>query len=467
MTSDEIRDVTRFALGDRVRAAVKAILEQVIEEEMTEHIGARHREKTDSRTGERNGSYARGLITPVGKIEQLRVPRDRDGTFTTAVFQEYHRATGEVEDAVLEMWLQGISQRKIAEVTAKLGAVKIGKDAVSRIVQRLESELAGFRHRRLTQTYPYLFVDATYLKVNWGSHVGDLALLVAIGVNESGYREVLAVESAAGEKKEAYRNLLKGLLERGLSGVQLVISDDHESIKPAVQAELSGAKWQRCIAHFERNVLCHVPASDMAEVGADLSGVFAVHREQSARELAQSFVARYGKRFGKAVAVLQNGLDSALTFLAFPTSHHRLLRTTNGLERLFGEVKRRTRVVGVFPGEEQCGQSVYGSATAGDRRMGVEAVLGYGFTGCDEQARKRGKLNPQNDRRDPWYTCVNFPHGKAFRKQQHPYLQLGRCRGTARQAQAPGNTATIVGIKHDYAAGLSDNGSSWRRSQVH
>ena len=355
MTKDEIADVTRLALGDRIRAAVKAVLEQVIEEEMTEHVGAKYREKVDSRTGERNGSYSRALITPVGKIEQLRVPRDRDGTFTTEVFEEYHRATGEVEDAVLEMWLQGISQRKIAEVTAKLGAVKIGKDAVSRIAQRLDHELQGFRARRLEQGYPYLFLDATYLKVNWGSHVGDLALLVAIGVNQSGYREVLAVESAAGEKKEAYRNLLKDLLDRGLSGVQLVVSDDHESIKAAVQAELPSARWQRCIAHFERNILCHVPSSDMAEVAADLSGIFAVHREETARDLAKAFVSRYGKRFGKAVGVLQNGLDNAITFLAFPSSHHRLLRTTNGLERLFGEVKRRTRVVGVFPSEKSAG----------------------------------------------------------------------------------------------------------------
>ena len=351
MTKEEISDMTRFALSDRIRSAVKAVLEQVIEEELTEHVGARHREKTDSRTGERNGSYNRNLITPVGKIEQLRVPRDREGTFTTEVFEEYHRSTGEVEDAILEMWLQGISQRKIAEVTQKLGAVRIGKDAVSRIAGRLDSELSAFRTRRLEQAYPYLYLDATYLKVNWGSHVGDLALLVVIGINERGFREVLAVESAAGEKKEAYRNLLKGLLDRGLSGVQLVISDDHESIKAAVQIELPSARWQRCIVHFERNVLCHIPAADMAEVASDLKGIFAVHRKESADALAEAFIGRYGKRFVKAVGVLKNGLANALMFLSFPSGHHRLLRTTNGLERLFGEVKRRTRVVGIFPNE--------------------------------------------------------------------------------------------------------------------
>ncbi len=351
MTRDDIAEVTRRAVGERVRAAVKAVLEQVLEEEMAEHVGAGRRERSPTRIGERNGSYSRDLITPVGKIEQLKVPRDRDGTFTTQVFEEYHRRTGEVEDAILGMWLQGISQRKIAQVTEKLGAVRIGKDAVSRIAQRLEAELAAFRQRRLGLCYPYLYLDATYLKVNWGSHVGDLALLVAIGVNASGYREVLAVESAAGERKEAYRSLLKGLLERGLHGVQLVISDDHDSIKAAAQTELPSARWQRCIAHFERNVLARVPAADVAEVAADLKGIFAVHRRESAGALVEAFVQRYQRRFARAVAVLQAGIADALTFLAFPSGHQRLLRTTNGLERLFGEVKRRTRVVGVFPGE--------------------------------------------------------------------------------------------------------------------
>lgn len=176
MTRDDITEGASLAVGDRIRLAVKAVLEQILDEEMTEQVGASRRERTPTRAGERNGSYARDLITPVGKIEQLRVPRDRDGTFTTRVFEEYHhrhwrpvsaRSTGEVEDAILEMWLQGISQRKIAEVTERLGAVRIGKDAVSRIAQRLENELSGFRSRRLELAYPYLYLDATYLKVNW------------------------------------------------------------------------------------------------------------------------------------------------------------------------------------------------------------------------------------------------------------------------------------------------------------
>lgn len=351
MNQNELSETVSRDVESRLRAGVRAVIEQILQEEMSEHLQAQHRERIASRRGQRNGSYSRDLITPVGKVEQLQVPRARSGEFLTEVFDRYQRMTGNVEEAVLEMYLQGVSTRKVAEVTSALSGVAIGKDAVSRIAGRLDEDLSAFRKRQLEHAYPYLYLDATYLKVNWGSHVGDLALLVAIGVSETGYREVLAVESAAGERKEAYRSLLKGLLERGLKGVQLVVSDDHDSIKAAVQTELSGVRWQRCVVHFERNVLAHVPAAEIAEVASDLKAVFAVHRKETADALAEAFVARYQKRFAKAVTILKGGLENALTFLAFPTSHQRLIRSTNGLERLFGEVKRRTRVVGVFPNE--------------------------------------------------------------------------------------------------------------------
>ena len=372
----------------RIREGVRAVIEQILQEEMDEHLQARYRERTAARRGERNGHYTRDLITPVGKIEQLQVPRDRAGEFLTEVFERYQRMTGNVEEAVLEMYLQGVSTRRVAEITNSLSGVRIGKDAVSRIASRLEEELQAWRERQLEAAYPYLYLDAVYLKVNWGSHVGDLALLVAIGVNEQGYREVLAVESAAGERKEAYRNLLKGLLERGLHGVQLVISDDHESIKSAVQTELSGVLWQRCIVHFERNILAHVPAAEMRVVADDLKGIFAVRREETARQLAQQFSERYGKRFSKAVEVLQRGLEQALSYLRFPSSHQRLLRSTNGLERLFVEVKRRTRVVGVFPNE----RSASNLATAVMLRASEEwALKRY----LDMQPLEAMNANPQ------------------------------------------------------------------------
>jgi len=336
----------------RVREGVKAVLEEVLEEEMTQHLEAGYRELTPTRRGERNGHYQRNLVTPAGKIERLEVPRDREGEFVTEVFERYKRMTGDVEEAVLEMYLSGISVRKIAGVTEALSRVRVGKDAVSRIARRLEEEQREWREHSLEEkSYPYLYLDATYLKVRWGARVRSMALLVCVGVDEEGFREVLAVEVAGTEKGAAYASLLRGLIDRGLSGVRLVVSDDHEGIKAAVAGELPGVEWQRCVVHFERNVLSHVPASEMNEVAEDLKAVFKVRREKTARALAEEFVELYEKRFPKAVAIFEAGIADALTYLSFPGSHHPRIRTTNMLERLFKEVKRRTRVVGVFPNE--------------------------------------------------------------------------------------------------------------------
>ena len=336
----------------RVRDGVKAVLEEVLEEEMAEHLQAGYRELTPTRRGERNGRYFRNLVTPAGKIERLEVPRDREGEFVTEVFERYKRMTGDVEEAVLEMYLSGISVRKIAGVTDALSKVKVGKDAVSRIASRLEEQQKEWRERSLEEkAYRYLYLDATYLKVRWAASVTSMALLVCVGVDEEGFREVLAVEVAGSEKGAAYASLLRGLIDRGLSGVRLVISDDHEGIKSAVSGELPGAEWQRCVVHFERNILAHVPASETSEVAEDLKAVFKVRRPKTAKALAEEFVELYGKRFPKAVSVFEAGIEDALTYLSYPGSHHAKLRTTNMLERLFKEVKRRTRVVGVFPNE--------------------------------------------------------------------------------------------------------------------
>jgi putative transposase len=336
----------------RVRQGVKAVLEEVLEEEMSEHLKAGYRELTPTRRGERNGYYQRNLVTPAGKIERLTVPRDREGEFVTEVFERYKRMTGDVQEAVLEMYLCGISLRKIAGVTDALSKVRIGKDAVSRIASRLQEEQREWRERSLEEkAYPYLYLDATYLKVRWGARVSSLALLACVGVDEEGFREVLAVEVAGTEKGAAYASLLQGLIDRGLSGVHLVISDDHEGIKAAVSGELPGAEWQRCTVHFERNILAHVPASSMAEVAEDLKAIFKVRRVKTARALAEEFVELYAKRFPKAVSVFEAGIEDTLTYLSYPGSHHARIRTTNMLERLFKEVKRRTRVVGVFPNE--------------------------------------------------------------------------------------------------------------------
>jgi putative transposase len=336
----------------RVRQGVKAVLEEVLQEEMAEHLQAGYRELTPTRRGERNGHYQRNLLTPAGKIERIEVPRDREGEFVTEIFERYKRMTGDVEEAILEMYLSGISTRKIAGVTDALSRVKVGKDAVSRIARRLGEEQKSWRERPLKEKgYPYLYLDATYLKVRWGASVTSMALLACIGVDEEGFREVLAVEVAGSEKGAAYASLLRDLIDRGLSRVHLVVSDDHEGIKAAVARELPGVEWQRCVVHFERNVLSHVPASEMGEVAEDLKAIFKVRRERTARALAEEFVELHGGRFPKAVSIFEAGISDALTYLSYPGGHHARLRTTNMLERLFREVKRRTRVVGVFPNE--------------------------------------------------------------------------------------------------------------------
>lgn len=349
---DEQRQLTHDDLQRRVREGIKAVLEQIMEEEMTEHLQARHRQRTKTRRGERNGHYRRSLTTEVGHLDQLRVPRAREGAFLTEVFERYRRLTGSLEQAVLEMYLQGVSTRKIEAITGKLSGVRISKDATSRIAQRLEETLSQWRTHRLERAYPYLYLDATYLKATWAGAVRNVALLVAIGVSDEGHREVLAVEIAPGERTEGYRGVLKGLVERGLRGVRLVTSDDHEAIKQAVKVELPQAAWQRCIVHFERNILAQVPQREMKEVASDLKVIFQAARRETAEQLAASFSARYAAMYPKVVATLERGLSEALTYTVFPSSHHKYIRTTNGLERLFREVKRRTRVVGVFPNEQ-------------------------------------------------------------------------------------------------------------------
>jgi putative transposase len=348
----EFEEAVKRDVQTRVRQGVKAVLEEILQEEMTEHLEAGYRELTPTRRGERNGHYDRTLVTPAGRIERLEVPRDREGEFVTEVFERYKRMTGDVEEAVLEMYLSGISVRKIAGVTDSLSRVKIGKDAVSRIASRLEEEQKQWRERSLGEKeYPYLYLDATYLKVRWGASVTSMALLACVGVNEEGFREVLAVEVAGSEKGAAYASLVRGLLDRGISGVRLVVSDDHEGIKMAVAGELPGVEWQRCVVHFQRNVVAHVPASSMGEVAEDLKAIFKVRREKTARALAEEFVKLYGERFAKAISVFEAGIDEALIYLGYPGSHHARIRSTNMLERLFKEVKRRTKVIGVFPNE--------------------------------------------------------------------------------------------------------------------
>ncbi len=236
-----------------------------------------------------------------------------------------------------------------------MSRVRIGKDVVSHIASRLEGRQEAWRERALKQkAYPYLYLDAPYLEVDWGESAKSMALSAGTGVNGYGYRKVLAVEAIVSEKSAAYVSLLRGLLDRGLRGVRLSISDDYEGVRAAVAGALPGVESQRCIVHFMRNVLTHVSAKAVSEVAEDFKAIFEVRREKASRALAEEFVELYRKRFSKVASIFEAGIGISLTCLRYPESHHARharIRSTNMLEHLLKEVKRRTRVVGVFPNE--------------------------------------------------------------------------------------------------------------------
>ena len=342
MTHDELNQAATASLEDRVRDAIKGVLEQVMEEEMDAQLQAKHRERTERRLGERNGHYGRGLTTTAGHIEQIRVPRAREMPFLTEVFERYRRMTGSLEEAVLEMYLQGVSTRKVEEITGKLSGTRISKDAVSRIVGRFDdvfsvpstdgtsgavaNSTGSGRTRTSTSTRrtpPRRGGRESPLgrrRARRGAARPPRRGGVAVGVNDQGFREVLAAlgpPPASARRRTAGcfadGTSAQGLVERGLRGVKLVISDDHEAIKSAVKVELPGAAWQRCVVHFERNILAHVPQTEVKAVAADLKVVFKAARRETAEGLAASFAERYEKLYPKAVASLTRGLDEALT----------------------------------------------------------------------------------------------------------------------------------------------------------
>jgi putative transposase len=355
----DFQDAVKRDVEPRVQEGVEAVLEEVLEQR-TEHLEAGYRELTSTRRWEHNGHYTRDLLTPAGKIERPEIPRDREGEFVIEAFERYERMRPETsrrrppKDAPR----QGLhAQDSWRHRRLELGKDRQG-DAVSRISTRLENKQRDWRQRSLEgKAYPYLCLDANYLKVRWGARVASLVLLACVGVNEEGFRGVLVVECAGGQKGEAYASVLRDYIDRGLSGVRLMISDadDHEGIRRALAGELPGMESRRCVVHFARNVLAYVPASSMAEVAEDLNPIFRVRRKKAARALVQEVVEFYGMRFPKAVSVLEAGIREAWAYLSYPGSHHARITSTNTLERLLKEVKRRAKVVGVFPNETSAG----------------------------------------------------------------------------------------------------------------
>jgi putative transposase len=340
---------------DFLHEIVERVLQELLEAEMTEHLGAAPHERTDTRKGHRNGYKPRTLRTRVGTLNLL-VPQDREGTFSTRLFSRYQRNEKALCLALMEMYVEGVSTRKVKEVTEELCGTSFSKSLVSSLAGSLDSELEAWRMRRLeAASYPYVFVDARYEKVRLDGRVVSQGVLVVSGVRDDGLREILAVEEIADTESEAtYHELFRSLKARGLRGVELVVSDDHQGLRVAVERHFQGASWQRCQVHYARNLLGMVGHARRKELSEGLRGVFAAPSREVALRLASELALRWRASHPRVAEHLEEHIEECLSCLAFPESHRRRIRTTNGLERLNQEIKRRTRVVRIFPNRGAC-----------------------------------------------------------------------------------------------------------------
>jgi putative transposase len=332
-----------------LRGIVERTLQAILEEEMTAHLGAGRYERGEERRGYRNGHKPRTVTTRVGTLE-LRLPQDRDGTFSTELFARYQRSEQALVTTLMEMYVQGVSTRKVAAITEELCGTGFSKSQISALVGRLDPALAAWRERRLTAAaYPYLVVDARYEHARVDGRVASVGVLIVAGVREDGRREILAVEEADTESEATYHELFTRLKARGLRGVELVTSDDHQGLKAAIARHFQGASWQRCQVHFGRNVRGLVGAKHRGKLGEELRGIFAAASAAQARAAARACAASWKASHPQVAAKLEEELEDCLACYDFPAAHRPRIRTTNGLERLNQELKRRTRVVRIFP----------------------------------------------------------------------------------------------------------------------
>ncbi len=339
-----------------LKEIVQRVLQELLEAEMTKHIGAAPYERGENRKGQRNGYKPRALRTRVGTLNLLVPKEDREGTFCTQLFARYQRNEKALCLALMEMYLEGVSTRKVKDVTEELCGTSFSKSTISSLAGSLDAELAAWRSRPLrAKAYPYLFVDARYEKVRVDRRVVSQGVLVVSAVRKDGFREILAVEVSDTESEASYHELFRSLKSRGLKGVELVISDDQEGLKAAVARHFQGASWQRCQVHYARNLLGMVGAKRREELAADLRAIFAAPTRPLALAIASEVAERWRKKgYEKVAEHLEEHIEECLICLTFPESHRRHIRTTNGLERFNQEIKRRTRVVRIFPNREAC-----------------------------------------------------------------------------------------------------------------
>ena len=336
-------------LTEVVRGTVEETLNALLDAEADRLCAAQRYERSEARKDTRAGSYERRLHTKAGQVK-LKVPRLRQLPFETAIIERYKRRESSVEEALVEMYLAGVSVRRVEDITEALWGTRVSPGTVSKLNQQIYEKIELWRNRPLSGPYPYVFMDGIVLKRSWAGEVRNISVLVAIGVSSGGYREVIGVAEGAKEDKEGWGSFLRHLKTRGLSEVQLFITDKCMGLVEALAEHFPQARWQRCCVHFYRNVFSVVPKGKLREVVAMLKAIHAQEDREEATLKAQAVMKKLeAMKLSKAARLVAEGINETLEYMMFPSEHWRHIRTNNPLERIMREVRRRTRVVGSFP----------------------------------------------------------------------------------------------------------------------
>ena len=330
---------------------IESVLNQILEAQMVESVGADRHERSEERQGYRNGYRMRTLSTRVGPVT-LRVPQARDGSFSTEIFKRYQRSEQAFVLALMEMVVQGVSTRKVSAITEELCGVSFSKSTVSALCVGLDARVSAFNERRLDNDYPFILMDALFIKSREGDRVVMRAALVISGIRMDGYREILGVRIGDTENFSTWDETFAWLKNRGLQGVMFVISDSHRGLTQAITKHFQGATWQRCQVHLMRNILAHSSVKSRSEVASATKLVLQAQDMTEARRQLTEFRGRFEKSAPKAVACLEEGFEEAMAVMALPEKYRRRLRTTNMQERLNEEIRRRERVIRIFPNDD-------------------------------------------------------------------------------------------------------------------
>lgn len=339
----------RGHLDALVKSSVEETLNGLLDAEADSLCGAGKYERSPERVDTRSGSYSRKLHTKAGEVT-LKVPRLRSLPFETQIIERYKRREASVEESMVQMYLAGVSVRRVEDITEALWGMRVSPSAVSALNQKVYGQIEAWRNRKIEGEHPYVFLDGIWLKRTWAGEVRKVAVLVAIGVNAEGHREILGICEGMQEDKESWLSFIRHLKSRGLSGVRLVVSDKCLGLVEAVSQCYPKADWQRCVFHFHRNILAKVSREKMAEVAPMLKAIHAQEDREAAMEKGASVKEKLlAMRLGAAAKILEAGLGESLSYMSFPREHRIRIRTNNAMERLNREIRRRTRVVGSFP----------------------------------------------------------------------------------------------------------------------